>query len=237
MMRSYHEQLEIPDFSLMNRGERRSQVLKVRTSEIINLRGGNNRRRYKQTRKNYRNTDSYIHLTLEERRDTVRELAETIANWDSIRLFAECIDKIHFDPARTVNTPDEQAFEQVVSRFERFLQNTQEGFGILIHDNNPTVAKRHTEMMRKFLLDGTLWTQVQHIIETPMFVDSQLTGMVQLSDLCAYALRRYLENSETELFNLVFERADRIGSTVVGVRHFTEPTCACEICAAHRPVA
>lgn len=66
-----------------------------------------------------------------------------------------------------------------------------------------------------------------------MFVDSQLTNMVQLADLCAYALRRYLENGETELFDLVFQRADRVGETVVGVRHFTEDECLCKICASH----
>ena len=57
--------------------------------------------------------------------------------------------------------------------------------------NNETVAKRHTDIMKKFLQTGTLWTQINHVIETPMFVDSQLTGMVQLADLCAYSIRRY----------------------------------------------
>ena len=66
-----------------------------------------------------------------------------------------------------------------------------------------------------------------------MFVDSQLTNMVQLADLCAYAIRRYLENSEHELFDLVFVRADRAGAAAVGVRHFTRPGCECKICASH----
>lgn len=57
--------------------------------------------------------------------------------------------------------------------------------------------------------------------------------MVQLADLCAYALRRYLENGETELFDLIFQRADRIGDVVVGVRHFTAENCPCRICALH----
>jgi len=86
----------------------------------------------------------------------------------------------------------------------------------LIHDNNETVAKKHTVLMKKFHASGTLWTNLKNIIETPLFVDSQLTGMVQIADLCAYALRRYLENNETELFDLVFQRADRKGVMVVG---------------------
>ena len=75
---------------------------------------------------------------------------------------------------------------------------------------------------------------MERVIETPLFVDSQLTGLIQLADLCAYALRRYLENGETELFELIFTRADRLGHTVVGVRHFTGTDCTCAICSAHR---
>ena len=233
MMRPFVEQHAIPGFGMMTHQERRSQVQRARTAEILRLRQANRRKQYRQTLKNYRNTESYIHLTLDERREVVKKLAECISGWGASRLFAECIDKVHFDPTRSRNTVDEQAFEQVVSRFEQFLQNVQTGYGILVHDNNETFAKRHTGMMRKFLQSGTLWTRVHHIIETPMFVDSELTSMVQLADLCAYAVRRYLEKSETELFDLVFQRADKRGATTVGIRHFTSPGCQCAICVAH----
>lgn len=52
---------------------------------------------------------------------------------------------MHFDPSLRRESVDEQAFEQVVSRFERFLKNTktdESNHGLLIHDNNQTVAKR-----------------------------------------------------------------------------------------------
>ncbi|MBI4673586.1 MAG: DUF3800 domain-containing protein [Chloroflexi bacterium] len=177
--------------------------------------------------------------TLQERRALVRDVAQALASWGFARLFAECVDKIHFDPTRAPKTIDEQAFEQIVSRFEQYLaainQNaTQKNFGLLIHDNNETVAKKHTLLMKRFHKGGTLWINLQNIIETPLFVNSELTAMVQLADLCGFALRRYLENQEEELFNLVFKRADRRGETVVGVRHFTRAVCACKICNAHR---
>lgn len=108
---------------------------------------------------------------------------------------------------------------------------------MLIHDNNQTVAGRLTELMKTFLRTGTLWTEVDRVIETPMFVDSQLTNMVQIADLCAYALRRYLENGEEELFDLIFQRADRAGGAAVGVRHFTRPGCGCKICLSHNTSA
>jgi len=134
---------------------------------------------------------------------------------------------------------DEQAFEQLVSRFEQYLKITSSGvagenFGLLIHDNNETVARKHTDLMQRFHKGGTLWTNVENIIETPLFVDSRLTSMVQVADVCCYALRRYLENGEVELFDLVFQRADRKDGIVVGVRHFTNRSCTCTICSGHR---
>ena len=59
--------------------------------------------------------------------------------------------------------------------------------------------------------------------------------MVQIADLCAYSLRRYLENGETQLFNLIYKRADKKDDVVVGVRHFSKKSCTCEICMTHNP--
>lgn len=232
LMRPYPEQKGIPQFATLSRPARRQQVESARKAELLRLQRVNINQ-YRQTRKNYKKTDSYIHLTSDERRQLVNDLATLISQWGTARLFAECIDKVHFDPVRARTSIDAQAFEQIVSRFEQYLQNIQEDFGLLIHDNNETVAKKHTEMMKQFFQKGTLWTSVEHIIETPMFVDSQLTGMIQLADICSYALRRYLENNESELFDLVFQRADRINATTVGVRHFTGAGCTCKICTSH----
>ncbi len=232
MMRKYLEQNDIPDFESMPPERRRSETRRRRTEEIYRLQRVN-QKRVKQTKKNFKKTNPYVHLTLDERRQVVLDIAKLISGWGVVRLFAECIDKVHFDPTIANTTISEQALEQVVSRFERYLQNRQEGYGLLVHDNNQTVAKKHTQLMKTFLNKGTLWTDIEYVIETPMFVDSQLTSMVQLADLCAYGIRRYLENSETTLFDLVFQRADRVGEATVGVRHFTSPGCTCKICASH----
>lgn len=240
MMRPYLEQTKIPDFANLNENQRRSAVQTYRIAELLRLQKSKNNKLYRQTRKNYQKTQPYVHLTYEQRKKAIYEIAEAVSKWQFARLFAECIDKLHFDPGRSSHSIDEQSFEQVVTRFEKYLQNLDRNrselspYGLLIHDNNPTVAQKHTLLMKKFHKDGTFWTQINHIIETPLFVDSQLTSMVQIADLCGYALRRYLENDEAELFDILFRRADRKENVVVGVRHFTKSSCACKICNAHR---
>ena len=84
--------------------------------------------------------------------------------------------------------------------------------------------------LKDFYKRGTLWTKITKIIETPLFVNSQLTSMVQIADLCSYSLRRYLENGEESLFDLIFSRADRKADRIVGVRHYTDNKCKCKIC-------
>lgn len=235
MLRPYLEQNKISNFEKLDYQDRRVAVNSYRKKELLRLQRVNPKL-YKQVKKNYRKTESYIHLTFKERSNILLELASLISNWDFARLFAECIDKIHFDPLLRTQSVDEQAFEQVVSRFEQYLQITsasKKNIGLLIHDNNATVAKKLTDLMIEFHKKGTLWTKVKNIIETPLFVDSQLTSMVQIADLCSYALRRYLENGEEELFQLVFKRADRKDGKVVGIRHFSKNDCKCDICLAH----
>lgn len=239
ILRPYLEQRKIPNFEDLDYHERVSQVERYRKAELLRLQRSGNRRLYNQVKKNYRQTGSDVHLTFTERQTLALEITQCISRWGFARLFAECIDKIHFDPTRAKLSVSEQSFEQIVSRFEQYLQNVNRGaqnrfYGMLIYDNNQTVAKKHTELMKRFHQKGTLWTEVQNIIETPLFVDSQLTSLVQIADVCAYALRRYLENSEDTLFDNIFQRADRRDDVVVGVRHFTTSSCSCKICRAHR---
>lgn len=239
LLRKYIEQSKIPGFESLPKDKRIYEVQKYRKAELLKLQKGNNKTSHKQTKTNYNETESYIHLSLNERQMFITELAQTISAWNYARLFAECIDKVKYDPSRSNNSIPEQALEQVTTRFEICLQNysrkmKQKQFGLLIHDNNETVAKKHTELMKIFHEKGTFWKNIDHIIETPLFVDSKLTSMIQIADLCAYAIRRYLENNETNLFDYVFQRVDINNSRKVGIRHFPGSGCTCKICQSHK---
>jgi hypothetical protein len=236
LAKEYVEQNQIPNFDALDYNQRRYEVQRLRTSKIFALQKVNNPKKLQQTKKNYAKSEDYIHLTHSERKEFLLKLATCVSKWDFAYLFAECVDKLFFDPRRSFSSIDEGALEQVVSRFEQFLQKCPQGkrWGLLIHDNNLTIAQKHTELMKEFHIKGTLWTKVKHIIETPLFVDSQLTSMVQIGDLCAYALRRYLENSERTLFDLIYKRAHSLSGVVVGVRHFSDGICKCIICVSHK---
>lgn len=238
LLRPYPEQKKIVDFDSLSDQQRKAESYRERVKEIYRLQAGNNHKLYHRTKKFFKQTESYTHLSFNERRQLVTDIAIQISNWSFARLFAESIDKSHFNQDLARKSTDEQAFEQIVSRFEsnltihsKALRRKQ--YGLMIHDNNDTVSRKHTALMNQFHRSGTLWTSVKHIIETPLYVDSQLTSMIQLADLCSYAIRRYSENAETYLFNHISKVADRKNGKNVGIRHFSDATCKCQICLAH----
>lgn len=216
MMREYPEQLVIPEFEKHDYLTRRKLVTAQRTQNLAKPR---TRARYKAIALNYRKTAAYIHLTKAERISCVQELADLIGSWADARLFAEAQQK----KSLAGGSGDfEEAFEQVVTRFNTCLRNIGGIHGILVQDNNETMADRLTKQMRKFHREGTTWAKnIEFVVETPMFVDSELTSMVQLADLCAYAIRRFFDHGEDNLLDRVSPVFDRNLNRLVGIRHYT----------------
>jgi hypothetical protein len=255
LLRKYIEQSKIQDFDSLGWDERRNQVARLRVAEVHRVRKLGIAKRNSQLKKVYRHTDPYTHLTFQERSRLTVEIAEAIAKWDWAILIASCIDKAFFLTKHGPDQVNTVAFSRVLVQFTQFLEEAESfgsieaedaqsqisarEFGLLIHDNNETVALKHTRHLRAIQTQdktapGGLF---QRIIETPLFVDSSLTCMIQLADLWAYSLRRYVENGETLLFSSLFSKkwtaigGSRFPIPRASVHHFAELSCECSICA------
>lgn len=227
MMRPYIEQSKVPGFASLDYGSRKKVVLGLRA---LNLARPRSNSQQKELLKNYRKTEGYIHLSEEDRRDFLIELSKIIGNWGDCRIFGEAHDK----SCSLGEKAFEIAFEQIVTRFNTFLSQATGEMGILVQDHNETICRRLTAKMREFHKRGTLWSAIDNIVETPLFVDSQLTSMVQIADVCAYTTRRFFEKNEDVLFNLIYDRFDRYKGRLVGLRHYTGmQKCMCRVCADH----
>jgi len=236
MARRYPEQEQISGFSSLNQSQRRSEVRLKREAMLLKRATLHGVQSVQGMKKSFRKTESYIHLTFAERREVLKQILEAANQWPDCRLFAECTDKRAFGSTIPTVPPFEEAFTQVISRFHRFLLGGNPPMhGMLVQDHNQTVAERLTGLMRRFHSQGTPWaSDISQLIETPLFVDSRLTSLVQVADVCAYATRRYLENQETELFNLVLPKFHYSGGRLVSARHYRGPhPCDCLICRQH----
>lgn len=231
MARRYVEQERIAGFQSLDRKSRREAAEReiARRAGVLGVRG--NQKKAKSYRVESKKIKPYLHLTREERRSCLLELAQAIGAWGTARIFSEAILKPSFSSSH--RTPYEQAFEQVLSRFQAFLARVDD-IGIVVHDQNSTVAPRLMRLTRKFHQTGTLFREISNIVETPLFVDSELTSMIQMADLAAYSLRRFLENDENELWRALRPRVDQVNGVHVGVRHYTgKQGCNCQICIDH----
>jgi len=237
MIRRYLEQERIPDFESLDYDARRAAVFKERRKTLNKLAVLGDKKKVQKTRKAFKKTEDYVHLTMAQRRNCLLDLADLVGTWNDSRLFAEATNLNLFNLDISIF---ENAFTNVISRFDTFVGNysrysKKEFYGLVIQDNNESQSLRLTGLMKKFHRIGTVWTQQTRIIETPLFVDSKLTVMVQMADICAYATRRFFENNETDLFDRIYDRFDRIpGGSVVGIRHYTGLfDCDCKVCRDH----
>jgi len=231
MAKRYSEQGPDAACAALSRADRRAAAeasIKARAG-VMGVKGRADK--IKTYRREVRSITPYLHLSHAERLACLEEMADAIGGDTQIRVFAEAIRKATFAPG--MRTPYEMGFEQVITRFQTYLSIARET-GIVIHDNNEKNAPRLHELSRKFHDEGTFYRKIPNIIETPMFVNSALTDMMQMADLCAYALRRFIENEETYLWDRVSSRVDRHDGVLVGLRHYTGKTrCRCSICLAH----
>jgi hypothetical protein len=232
MARRYSEQESIKDFEKLSGTDRTNaaqQAVRKRAG-VIGISG--NRRKLKAYRVESKKIQPYLHLTRAERLQCLERIAGEIAGWTHARIFADAISKPDFNPGKY--SPYELAFDQIVSRYQTFLAK-QGCLGIIVSDNNATAAPRLTRLSREFHRDGTLYRDIPNVVETPLFVDSALTSMIQVADLCAYALRRLLENGEDRLWQIIEPRVEQVNGAMVGVRHYTgKRSCTCRICIAHK---
>ncbi len=154
----------------------------------------------------------------------------------SLTAFAMIIDKAAVSP----EDPVEHAFEQLCSRFDKFLrrryQHTGEPQrGLLVFDKDKYETPLQV-LARDFRHDGTRWGNLRNLAEVPMFVDSRATRLIQLADLIAYAMFRNYERNDHACIMPIIHCFDQQGSVMHGIYHRKLPAtdCDCAACASRR---
>ena len=103
-----------------------------------------------------------------ERRDVIKEVLAVLPNSsDGARAFATVVHKASF-PGRHAM---EMAFEDVCSRFDKFLRRV-DSKGLIILDESAH-ATRLQELAHQFRKLGTQWKVIRNMIEAPLFVTSR----------------------------------------------------------------
>lgn len=152
-------------------------------------------------------------------------------SYDTARAFACAVHK----PSYPRSDPVELAFEDLCSRFDRFLDrllrqgDRQRGILILDESTHETTLQR---MARDFRILGTRWGVIHNLAETPLFVDSKASRSIQLADHVAYAVFRRYNSGDTRYFDIIASKFDSSDGIVHGLGHkqTSDPSCMCLAC-------
>ncbi len=172
----------------------------------------------------------------DEARGTIRAVLQVLgrAN-ESARAFACAVHKKSFPN----QDPMEVAFEELCRRFDLYLNrlrsagDRQRGLLILDESAHETSLQRLAKQFRKV---AGRWAVVRNLADTPLFVDSRVSRVVQLADHIAYAVFRRYEHGDTQYFDLIASRFDSADGVVHGLVHrqLIDPRCMCLACVTRR---
>lgn len=170
-------------------------------------------------------------IVREKREAAYRDALEVLVRSPHVRLFAVAVHKSAATPQDAMGL----AFEHICNRFDRMLGrlhhvgDTQRGLIILDKSSYETSLQG---LSRDFRTIGHRWGRLYNLCDVPLFVDSRATRMIQYADMVAHAVRRYYENGDAALFDIIAAKFDAIGGVTHGLVHVkpAELDCGCAIC-------
>jgi hypothetical protein len=171
-----------------------------------------------------------------EAQGVIKAVLQILANsYESARAFACAIHKASF-PGQD---PTELAFEDLCSRFDLYLARLRASGdrqrGLLILDKS-TYETTLQKMAREFQTLGTKWGVIRNLADTPFFVDSRASRLVQLADHIAYAVFRRYNAGDTQYFDIIASKIDSADGIIHGLVHkqTVDPNCMCPACLSRR---
>jgi hypothetical protein len=172
----------------------------------------------------------------EEAKGVIKAVLRIIqTSYNTTNIFACAIHKKSFPQLDSMQV----AFEDLCSRFDLFLGRLRDTGerqrGLLILDNC-SYESIFQKMSEKFKKRGTQWGRLCNLAETPLFVDSKASRLVQVADHIAYAVFRRYNAADTSYMDIIASRFFLADGTLHGLAHkqTIDPQCMCPACFSRR---
>ena len=175
-------------------------------------------------------------MSKQEAQGIIKAVLQILANsYETARAFACAVHKASYPSA----DPLELAFEDLCSRFDRYLArlradgDRQRGLLILDDSAHETTLQ---QMARNFRTLGSKWGVIRNLADTPFFVNSKASRLVQLADHVAYAVFRRYNASDTQYFDVIAGKFDAADGVLHGLAHVqrSNQNCMCPACMSRR---
>ncbi|MDG6221678.1 MAG: DUF3800 domain-containing protein [Candidatus Bathyarchaeota archaeon] len=181
----------------------------------------------------------YRNFPKEKRMALLKELYEIIQNekFPKIAIFGAVLG---IESAKNAYEDRSSTFEEVISGFNTFLvegyrtqRSKRTGYGnkgLIIIDKNR--EEQYKQLLDTFQEEGTRYGYLANIVDIPYFARCKDTTMLQLADLCSYAIFRFFERNDDTYLKMIEPRIYRTNSgRMFGLKHITNGDCNCLSCA------
>lgn len=134
-----------------------------------------------------------LHINFEKKKEIFLKVCKLVCESDVI-LFNVIILKDKLKDKYSTPKPKEYSWTLIVERFEHLLRQEPEetNNGLLFVDSDQRTPEQQIKnIIWRLVRQGSLWQQVDHVIEDPIFTKSHLRNIIQLSDLIAYIVHKH----------------------------------------------
>lgn len=183
-----------------------------------------------------RRTKPWDKMSRDEAKGVIKAVLQVITrSYETARVFACAVHKASY-PGKD---PMETAFEDLCSRFDLYLSRLREQGdrqrGLLILDNSAHETSLQ-RLSRDFRIVGTRWGVIRNLADTPLFIDSRASRVVQAADHVAYAVFRRYNAGDTQYFDIIAPKFDSDKGVLHGLAHkqTNNPECMCPACMSRR---
>jgi len=92
------------------------------------------------------------------------------------------------------------------------------------------------KLSREFRKAGTRWGSLKNIADSPFFVDSRASRLVQLADHVAYSVFRRYNTGDAQYMDIIASRFDEADGVYHGLshKHADRLNCTCHGCLSRR---
>jgi len=179
-----------------------------------------------------RRTPPWNKFSQDEARGIIKSILKILANSsNSTYAFACSVHKSSYSEDGLY-----LAFEDLCQRFDTYLKkiniegDNQRGLLILDDSSHETILQ---ELAQNFRKTGTQWGKnVRYLADTPFFVNSKASRIIQLADHIAYAVFRRYNTGDTQYFDIIAHKFYQQDGIIHGLahKHKTNQPCMCLAC-------
>ena len=146
-----------------------------------------------------------LNLDFKKRNEIFSKIVEFVCETPEINLINIIVLKDKLQEKYTIPKAKEYSWKMMTEKFDHFLEQQQDkttNNGLIFVDSDQRIPEKEIKsILWNAVRYGTKTQKIHHVMEDPIFVESHLKNLIQLSDTIAYIIHRaYLGHDEFKIW-------------------------------------